>query len=301
VSTPRRPAFTLLEVLLAIVLGIALIGALFAFYWDLLAARERLLAGVERSRAVATLFEGLERDLLTAVAGDDRTGAGVSGGAASIEITCRAVAVRRAGESPRAAFSDLERSAYRFAGGEITVARAVVSEEGAPATESDPDAGASEGAATEEADTEGAATEEADTEEADTEGAATEEAAAADAAPAAPAAFAVTAPLGGSIAKVRFRYHDGEAWRDDFDSLALNRLPVAVEVAVWFELPDELRESAQPPADEQASLDGAIAPRADFGAPDEESLPPPDRVRVIAIPGSAEPDSDEPSAAGDAP
>lgn len=285
-STPHRPAFTLLEVLLAIALGIALIGALFAFYWDLLAARERLLAGVERSRAVAILFEGLERDLLTAVAGDDRTGAGVSGGAASIEITCRAVAVRRAGESPRAAFSDLERSAYRFAGGEITVARAVVSEEGAPATESDPDAGASEGAATEEADTEGAAT---------------EEAAAADAAPAAPAAFAVAAPLGGSIAKVRFRYHDGEAWRDDFDSLALNRLPVAVEVAVWFELPDELRESAEPPADEQASLDGAIAPRADFGAPDEESLPPPDRVRVIAIPGSAEPDSDEPSAAGDAP
>ena len=38
----------------------------------------------------------------------------------------------------------------------------------------------------------------------------------------------------GPAFKVRFRYHDGDRWSDTFDSLAANRLPGAVEVAVWY-------------------------------------------------------------------
>ncbi len=33
--------------------------------------------------------------------------------------------------------------------------------------------------------------------------------------------------------RVRFRYYDGRAWRDEFDSLSEGTLPVAVEVNVW--------------------------------------------------------------------
>ncbi|MHC4770019.1 MAG: type II secretion system protein GspJ [Planctomycetota bacterium] len=47
----------------------------------------------------------------------------------------------------------------------------------------------------------------------------------------APSAFA---PLGGPVYKVRFRYHDSTVWRDSFDSLLQDALPVAVEIAVWF-------------------------------------------------------------------
>ena len=57
--------------------------------------------------------------------------------------------------------------------------------------------------------------------------------------------------LAGAVHHVRFRYHDGARWDDTFDSIARERLPAAVEIAVWFD----------------PGLDR-----------------PPDRVRVIAIP-----------------
>ncbi len=41
-------------------------------------------------------------------------------------------------------------------------------------------------------------------------------------------------PLGGQVARVRFRYNDGQRWQDSFDSRTADALPVAVEVMVWF-------------------------------------------------------------------
>ena len=101
-------------------------------------------------------------------------------------------------------------------------------------------------------------------------------------------------PLGGSVHRVRFRYHDGQGWQDTFDSLDADRLPVAVEILVWF-LPWPGEEAALATA---APPPGAVAERRTFDASggfDELAFarasdlerfdePAPDRFRVIAIP-----------------
>jgi type II secretory pathway pseudopilin PulG len=66
---------------------------------------------------------------------------------------------------------------------------------------------------------------------------------------------------GAGVAGLRFRYFDGSAWSDAFDSAKSNALPVAIEVGVWY-------ASAGP-----ALLD-----------PDSPGLRAPDRWRLITIP-----------------
>jgi prepilin-type N-terminal cleavage/methylation domain-containing protein len=100
-------------------------------------------------------------------------------------------------------------------------------------------------------------------------------------------------PLGGSIFRVRFRFHDGLTWRNSFDSLAAERLPLAVEVAVWFEpsfeddweepINDEDDQPRRLTFDEEPVFDeSAWAQRADRDFRDPWGGLP-DRVRVIAI------------------
>jgi prepilin-type N-terminal cleavage/methylation domain-containing protein len=62
------------------------------------------------------------------------------------------------------------------------------------------------------------------------------------------------------MSRVRFRYFDGRAWKESFDSVSERALPVAVECAIWA-------GNVPPP---EAGTD--IPPGA------------PDRVRVIVIP-----------------
>ncbi len=105
-------------------------------------------------------------------------------------------------------------------------------------------------------------------------------------------AAAEEAPLG-TVAKVRFRYRDATGWRETYDSLARNELPVAVEVAVWFDpwpgdAPAPDGTAATP---ERLTFDasGAFDEEAVALATDLESTgePQPDRVRVILIPDAA--------------
>ncbi|MGA1056573.1 MAG: PulJ/GspJ family protein, partial [Phycisphaerales bacterium] len=103
-------------------------------------------------------------------------------------------------------------------------------------------------------------------------------------------------------ATLRFRYHDGEAWRAEFDSLRTGRLPVAVEVSLWWrrdgESVDDDAEAFSALTDDRDEIDdealldeddrrGAAAsldvPREDLGGPPRA----PDRVRVIAVPDAA--------------
>ncbi|GJM19064.1 MAG: hypothetical protein DHS20C14_12770 [Phycisphaeraceae bacterium] len=78
----------------------------------------------------------------------------------------------------------------------------------------------------------------------------------------------------------RFRYHDGTAWRDTFDSRASGRLPGAVELSVWFTAPAEEQpaNSAEPNQSDVAD-----------GEPAQPEYPEraPDRLRVIAVPDPA--------------
>jgi hypothetical protein len=93
------------------------------------------------------------------------------------------------------------------------------------------------------------------------------------------------APLGAALASVRFRYFDGAQWQSAFNSLEAGRLPVAVEVAVWFEIGDDGSTVAPPTAAEataQAFDEHAFAHRND-----RERMPPPDRRRVTLLPYAA--------------
>lgn len=109
-----------------------------------------------------------------------------------------------------------------------------------------------------------------------------------------------THEFGARLYKVRFRYHDGVDWLMAFDSIDRDRLPLAVEVAVWFdpwpnedwnELEDQDgSQSAAQPQRETFDMQGTFdeqewAMRADR---DASNIPMPDRVRVIAVPGGGE-------------
>ena len=48
--TRTRRAFSLMELLVAIALVLALLGALFAFFWDMLSTREQVLEATSRQR-----------------------------------------------------------------------------------------------------------------------------------------------------------------------------------------------------------------------------------------------------------
>jgi hypothetical protein len=243
-----------MEVLLAIALSGALLAAMFAFLWDMLATRDRVLSAAEHRRAAAVLIERLERDLVTCIAGDDVLGAGVAGDDRSLVVLTRDVPVRLAGRGrdDGRILADLERTEYRFSPGAGTLeARRGLALPGAR-----PDRAPYE-------------------------------------------------RLGDDIHLVRFRYYDGRAWRDEYDSRADGGLPVAVEVAVWFDAwpgaeivePDEEEDPDDPfagdlPAggrrtfDAEAGFDeSAFAEISDF---EDLGEPVPDRVRVILVPDAAE-------------
>jgi len=114
--------------------------------------------------------------------------------------------------------------------------------------------------------------------------------------------------LADGLERVRFRYHDGRNWVASFDSMARGGLPVAIEVALWFEPtgerdaePSEPGDAASPDASDGEPVDGPgrgvppIAPRfLDApGPPEQREIPTraPDRLRIIVVPDGPEVDS----------
>jgi len=105
----------------------------------------------------------------------------------------------------------------------------------------------------------------------------------------------------GPIEHIRFRYHDGSAWVDSFDSLELNRLPLAIEVAVWFAPWSGGRDGASDrsePAFEEVPLNASepypLAETAPLEDDERGRVPRPDRIRLFVIP---DPDPGEDSEA----
>ena len=107
-------------------------------------------------------------------------------------------------------------------------------------------------------------------------------------------------------ATLRFRYHDGEAWRSAFDSVREGRLPVAIEVSLWWPRDGDatedsredfgLLEDARPDdsveedrsddafeAERRGAATSLDVAREELGGPMRD----PDRVRVIAVPDAA--------------
>ncbi len=246
IQNPKPPrAFTLLEVLIAIALILALGAALFGFLHDMLATRTRTLDHAMQQRAATTLVERLEAEVVATLVGDVRHGAGVQVDATRLRLLTRGVMPQLAsrGLDDPAPLADLQTVEYRF---DAPARRLQARKGSAVASEQPPD----------------------------------------------------FATLGGGIAHVRFRYLDNHRWQVSFDSLALNHLPAAIEVAVWFNAwPQDQTSEKDGSVTANASGDAGVADRdgAATGNVDErafglisdnesQQLPAPDRLRVIVIP-----------------
>ncbi|MCL4222515.1 MAG: prepilin-type N-terminal cleavage/methylation domain-containing protein [Phycisphaerales bacterium] len=109
---------------------------------------------------------------------------------------------------------------------------------------------------------------------------------------------AMSEVISDQVEYLQFRYYDGRQWSGSFDSGSAGRLPVAIEVAVWFG--DRQAETSRGRT-RGAGLEGRVGPsRRDLDAAldaeweDEELSAPdlplrdPDRVRVMAVPDAPE-------------
>lgn len=238
-----RRGFTLLEMMISIMLILALLAALFGFFFDALHSRARVMELTARHRAAAALIDRLERDLVFSLVGDNMFGAGVAGDATSIRILTRGVPIglaERGMDDPNI-FADLQRAEYRFqsSSGEIEARRGNAHES----------AGAFH-------------------------------------------------PFGARLHRVEFRYHNGVRWVAQYDSFEANALPVAVEVAIWFESTGEEEDDPFALEDEFMEQERERLTFDAVGTFDEEAWamredrdgqrPPPSRVRVIVIPDARE-------------
>lgn len=113
----RRRAFTLFEMLLAIVLIVALSAAVFGFLWTLLQRRSELDTVGTRGDGLAAMWSRLERDLATTFAADGDGAAGLRGSSSSLMVRARGVGLDPGRLATEATGSEFVFSA---SGGELT-------------------------------------------------------------------------------------------------------------------------------------------------------------------------------------
>lgn len=106
----RRSAFTVMEVMLALALGAMLAGAVMGFVWRMSSQQRAIALAASDSQGADALLDRLEADLLGAIAGDARRGAGVQGSATRLQVLTRGVDLGDGGAS------DLQRAVYEFIG-----------------------------------------------------------------------------------------------------------------------------------------------------------------------------------------
>jgi prepilin-type N-terminal cleavage/methylation domain-containing protein len=268
----ERRGFTLMEVLVAIALLLVLSGVIFAFLRDVLASRERVTEVTARQRLASTIIDRIEHQAIFSLVGDSQFGSGLRGDETSLTILSRGVAVRETAhaDSWRMAFADIIRTEYRF---DEDSHRVRVRQEVPRITSGDDGNDRMITLSSIRAGSNDQADETFET----------------------------------RLYMLRFRYHDGVDWRSSYDSLRSGRLPTAIEVAIWFEPwsgsdwneadPDPFTgHEDDAPQRLTFDMDGVFdefefATRADR---DFRPEPPPDRIRVIAIPDADEDSFDEP-------
>ena len=109
-----RGGFSLLEALVAIALVVGLSGGVMSFLFNLWRQRDGVERGTDALRGAAALLEGLEGDVLGAVAGDGSGGAGIVGGETSLRMLTRSVAAPVLGDGIESVAGDLQGVEYVF-------------------------------------------------------------------------------------------------------------------------------------------------------------------------------------------
>src|SRR5262245_5978792 len=84
--------FTLIEVLIAIAILLALMGTMYGFLFDMLSSRARALEYARQDQAAALLIKTLDADLMACIAGDRASGAGIQGDETYVRVLSRGVA-----------------------------------------------------------------------------------------------------------------------------------------------------------------------------------------------------------------
>lgn len=120
----RRRAFSLVEMMVALLLVVMLAGAVYSFMWSVLDDRARLEKHAGREIGATRLFACIEDDLATCVARTDSGAAGIKGDASSISIAKRSVRLDATGAE---ALGDATQSEYRF---EATAGQVVARRDG---------------------------------------------------------------------------------------------------------------------------------------------------------------------------
>ncbi len=217
-----RGGFTLVEIVFALALVVALLGGMAGLSLRVLERRAQARVWM-RSQAVAEqVISCLDRDLGMCTIGDAVSGPGVAGNATSIRVLSRGV-TESAG--------DLAITEIRFDPSARTVR--------APRGVGGPGAAAGEGAGT------------ADWSE---------------------LGSGLGSNTGSGVEAIRLLYRDKDQWVEEFDSLSSSRLPLAVQVEIWFGPAAGAKVSGGSVVMEGEAPKASVPARA------------PDRVRVIAIP-----------------
>ncbi len=230
---------------------------MFGFLANLAQRRADLADLGRQAQATEALLSALERDLMTAIAGDAGAGAGIVGRRNNVRILSRSVVLDLSNPS----LGDLQQATYRFRpeAGAVECRKRDLYAESPPSTE-------------------------------ETLGLASSEPARAR-----PRLSEPEQILTG-VEKLEFRYYVRGNWRYSFNSGSAGRLPAAIEISIWYERPESdddepaLEEELPPDAEQLAyerELFGeeAESSRLSFDLADlaDDELPP-DRRRVIVIP-----------------
>ncbi len=85
----HQPAFTLLELLLAIGLLALLLGAVGQYAFDVLERRQHLASAMQRLRIADTLIDGVEEASLTCIASGPNNQPGIRGSSSELRISAR--------------------------------------------------------------------------------------------------------------------------------------------------------------------------------------------------------------------
>ncbi|MBG79341.1 MAG: hypothetical protein CMJ39_01370 [Phycisphaerae bacterium] len=111
----NRRGLSLLEVLIALSLGIVLLGSVTTFAWSQLNSRDRILDAAHARRSLTLVIDRLEQDLISVIAGTSDGMPGLQGDRNSIMIHARGLAPRWS-DDPSSMIGDLHRLSIGFDG-----------------------------------------------------------------------------------------------------------------------------------------------------------------------------------------